>query len=272
VRALLVIADIGGYTRFMRVHRVNLAHAQWVVAQLLESLIDAGEPKLKLAKLEGDAAFFYAPMSDEPKPHELHVFEKRINDLRHAFLRKRGDLEKNPACNCDGCSQAGQLKLKFVAHLGEVMEQRVKRYRELAGVDVIFVHRLLKNKVPVPEYVLMSEPVVAGIHEDFKRLARPTLEQLEGLGEVTTHYVDFDDLVLALPEPEPASFWRRAWLWLRANALSIPYILGFRRACEGFRNMGDVDPSLAPPDELPPASTGALASFQTMPPPPDTKS
>ena len=59
-RAVLLIADIGGYTRFMKVHRVNLSHAQYVVAQLLEAVIDAAEPRFKLAKLEGDAAFFYA--------------------------------------------------------------------------------------------------------------------------------------------------------------------------------------------------------------------
>ena len=44
----------------MRVHRVNLAHAQYVVAQLLEAVIDGAESRLELAKLEGDAAFFYA--------------------------------------------------------------------------------------------------------------------------------------------------------------------------------------------------------------------
>ena len=38
-RALLVIADIGGYTRFMKLHRVSLAHAQTVIAMLLEAVI-----------------------------------------------------------------------------------------------------------------------------------------------------------------------------------------------------------------------------------------
>ena len=60
-------------------------------------------------------------------------------------------------CTCDGCTQAGELKLKFVAHVGEVAFQKVKRYTELAGVDVILVHRLLKNSVPIPEYVLMTD-------------------------------------------------------------------------------------------------------------------
>src|SRR5260370_28267807 len=57
--ALLVIADIGGYTAFMKAHKTSLAHAQDVVARLLEAVIDAA-PNLTLLEIEGDAAFFYA--------------------------------------------------------------------------------------------------------------------------------------------------------------------------------------------------------------------
>ena len=57
--ALLVIADIGGYTAFMKAHKKSLAHAQDVVARLLEAVIDAA-PNLTLLEIEGDAAFFYA--------------------------------------------------------------------------------------------------------------------------------------------------------------------------------------------------------------------
>jgi hypothetical protein len=38
-RALLLLADIGGYTRFMR---MNLAHSQEITRRLLESMLDAG--------------------------------------------------------------------------------------------------------------------------------------------------------------------------------------------------------------------------------------
>src|SRR3989454_12299633 len=62
-------------------------------------------------------------------------------------------------CPCQGCAQVGNLKVKFVAHLGDVAPQRVKRLTRLAGFDVIFVHRMLKNSVPVREYLLMSEPL-----------------------------------------------------------------------------------------------------------------
>ena len=40
-RALLLIADIGGYTEYMRAHRMSLAHAEVNTARLLEAVIDA---------------------------------------------------------------------------------------------------------------------------------------------------------------------------------------------------------------------------------------
>src|SRR5438046_10384028 len=61
---LLMIADIAGYTRFMKFHYMSLVHAQEIVAKLLEAIID-GAPALRLAKLEGDAAFFYLPSASD---------------------------------------------------------------------------------------------------------------------------------------------------------------------------------------------------------------
>ncbi|MBX3252466.1 MAG: DUF2652 domain-containing protein, partial [Myxococcales bacterium] len=197
-RALLVIADIGGYTKFMRVHRINLAHAQYVVAQLLEAVIDGAEPRLKLAKLEGDAAFFYALAPEGKKKDEVAAFAGLVASIRREFLAKRLELETDRVCNCDSCTQAGQLKLKFVAHVGEVAFQKVKRYTELAGVDVIFVHRLLKNSVPISEYALMSEPVFQKA-DAFAGFGREVSEELEGLGSVTTYYVDLSEVTRDLP-------------------------------------------------------------------------
>ena len=55
-RALLLIADIGGYTEFMRSHRMSLAHAEVTTARLLETVIDAAHG-FDLIEIEGDAAF-----------------------------------------------------------------------------------------------------------------------------------------------------------------------------------------------------------------------
>ena len=76
--------------------------------------------------------------------------------MHRAFHAERRLVERN-MCPCESCTQTSDLKLKFVAHVGDVATQTIKRRRKLVGMDVIFVHRLLKNPVQVPEYVLLSE-------------------------------------------------------------------------------------------------------------------
>jgi hypothetical protein len=84
---LLLIADIGGYTRFMNLHRTSLAHAQEVVAQLLEAVIDATRGQLKLAKLEGDAAFFYSTYPSGAEP-DLGFLAEQSATIFRAFHRR----------------------------------------------------------------------------------------------------------------------------------------------------------------------------------------
>ncbi|MHB8877556.1 MAG: DUF2652 domain-containing protein [Myxococcaceae bacterium] len=225
-RALLLIADIGGYTRFMTVHRINLAHAQDTVARLLEAIIDAAGP-FKLAKLEGDAAFFSAPA--DTKLGEL------IKSIRRAFLRQRLQLALDRACSCEGCTQIEGLTLKFVAHEGEVATQRVKRYVELAGVDVILLHRMLKNTVPVPEYVLATDSALARL-DGLASHASALTHDFEGIGPTRTHYVDLAALGDEGAEAQPRGFFGKLWEKVKMELRGLPYLLGLKKPCDGFRN------------------------------------
>lgn len=270
-RALLVIADIGGYTKFMKVHRVNLAHAQTIIASLLEAVIDGAEPKLKLAKLEGDAAFFYAELPKESSAKDvLGAFTSIVMRIRQFFLEKQVEFEAGRLCNCDSCMQAQNLKLKFVAHVGEVAFQKVKRFTELAGVDVIFVHRLLKNSVPISEYVLMSEPVFDRLEAEVKPLGKTLHEDLEGLGTMKLQYIDMCELSRERPHMARKPFLQRFVAWFKMTLRSIPYFVGTRKSCEGFRNLPDLEP---PPDStllLPegtPSVTPPSAVIDSVPPP-----
>src|ERR1700742_3725850 len=110
---VLLIADIGGYTHYMQWNRAHLAHAQQTVAGLLESVIDAGKG-LKLAKLEGDAAFFWAPDGNAKV-----LVSDRLSGMRQSFYARRERLKKDIACECASCKQLDNLSLKFVAHEGE---------------------------------------------------------------------------------------------------------------------------------------------------------
>lgn len=238
-RAVLLIADIGGYTRYMNWNRLHLTHAQLTVAKLLEAVIDAGKG-LKLAKLEGDAAFFWAPDGNA----KVLVCE-RLSRMHQSFLSRRERLKKDISCECASCSQLESLSLKFVVHEGEVAEQRVKRHVELAGVDVILVHRMLKNTVPVAEYVLMTDPVAHRLDDATRRRSKPLLHDFEGIGETSTHYIDLatPDAVTVVPDH---NFLTRLRAKLKFESSAVPFVLGMKKPAADFRNLGPDERSAHP--------------------------
>jgi hypothetical protein len=179
-RALLLIADIGGYTRYMSLHRVSLAHAQANVARLLKAVLNAARG-LDLVEIEGDAVFLSRPADADP----ASTAAEAARAMHQAFHLEKSRIVRN-LCPCEGCNTTGELTLKFVAHVGPVAVQKVNRRKSLVGPDVILVHRLLKNSVPVPEYVLFSEELYGGD-------GGTALEQeLEGLGPVKTYFVPLE--------------------------------------------------------------------------------
>ena len=249
-RALLLIADIGGYTRFMTAHRINLVHAHEMITQLLEAVIDGARSPLRLAKLKGDAAFFYAPLKEGQAGAEV---VEQVTRIFGAFVSERRKLVAERICNCEGCVGVGSLKLKFVAHAGEVAVHKVKRLTELAGVDVIVVHRLLKNSVPVPEYALMTGPVLEALPEDLRTGAHHLMEDLEGIGQTATYYLDLDKLVPPAGAAQQANGVKRWAALIALTARTIPYWFGWKQPCEGVRNLSPL------PADAQPAGPSATA-------------
>jgi hypothetical protein len=235
-RTFLLIADICGYTRFMKFHRTSLAHAQDIIAKLLEAVIDAAGGRLTLAKLEGDAAFFYVPFGDRGEP-DLSFVAEGIARIYHAFHERIEDFKADELCPCDACRQAVNLKIKFAGHLGEAAIHKVKRSTELAGVDVIVVHRMLKNDVPVVEYLLVTEPVHKRLDGELRGRAAVLSMDLDELGVFETYFVDISQFVgLSAPKPRRSLPSRIAAL-LRMAVRTFPYSIGLRRACADFANV-----------------------------------
>lgn len=237
----LLIADIAGYTRFMKFHRASLAHAQDIVAQLLEAVIDATNSHLTLAKLEGDAAFFYLsfPAGSEPK---LEFVAEQAAAIYRAFHARVSDIKINNLCTCDGCMQAGNLKIKLVGHFGEAAVQKVKNLTELAGVDVILVHRMLKNDVPIAEYMLMTEPVHTRIDRSMRDRSSGHPLELDDLGHTQTYYVDLERYVGEVPAPVRLSMGARLARHFKLGMRSLPTFINIGKACAGFRNVPDAPP------------------------------
>ena len=225
-RALLLIADIGGYTEYMGSHRLTLAHAEINTARLLEKVIDAA-PGFDLVEIEGDAAFLCLPadMLDGDAPVDVTL--QAVMAMHRAFHQERKYVATN-LCPCKGC-HANNLKLKFVAHIGEVATQTIRQQRKLVGIDVILVHRLLKNPVELLEYVLVSEELYRTAETPMPGPAHEVSQDVEGIGPVRTYFVDIADLPDPLPPLPDPSLLGRVGRTLVVAGTGLPYMLGLRR-------------------------------------------
>src|SRR5437667_11396568 len=100
--ALLVIADIGGYTKFMKLHRMSLAHAQDVTGRLLNTIVESSP--LPLIEIEGDAAFFCAPLDQVDA--DAATLSLEMHRAFHTRLQRMIALNM---CSCDACQQSRNL-------------------------------------------------------------------------------------------------------------------------------------------------------------------
>lgn len=182
-RGCLVMADITGYTAYLT--GSELDHAQDVLADLIGTVRAAVRSVLRLNKLEGDAAFLYAPGGAVDGPLLVDVVERCYFN----FQRRVRDIRRATTCQCNACARIPSLNLKLFAHDGEFVRQRIAGHEELAGSDVILVHRLLKNTVTATfdlyGYALFTEACVSALGLDPTALGlRGHREHYEHIGEV----------------------------------------------------------------------------------------
>ena len=156
--AYFAIADISGYTSFLA--GVELDHAQDIIADFMDTVVKGLRPPFRLAKFEGDAAFVYA-LTEKV---DGSLLQDTIESAYFKFRRRMRDIRQASVCECKACVAMGDLDFKFVVHYGEMVKQKIGGREELAGRDVILVHRLLKNtvseKVGDGAYALYSDACI----------------------------------------------------------------------------------------------------------------
>ncbi len=187
-KALLVIADISGFTAYMKHHQTTTGQAAPIVVKLLNALVSASAVPLRLAELEGDAAFFYVLCGEDD--HEiaqcLAVIKNQVLGLFRAFYRTLQQIIEQRQCVCPDCRNVRNFRLKMIMHLGEIAIEPIGAFEKLFGPDVILVHRLLKNSIPSREYVLVTEALRSRAG-DFHQLHPEKREaNCEGIGKVDT--------------------------------------------------------------------------------------
>lgn len=177
-----VLADIGGYTRFLT--GVGIKHGKEITSHLFNGMLKANKGRWKVANIMGDCLFLYSEEREPP--------EELFGHLRKLYEEFRGavtDVAARSTCPCGACSRTGDLALKFVVHAGEYDVQRIGGRNELIGPDIIVATRLLKNGVPAREYVLLTP----GLSEAAGASGLPPQEGRESyddVGAIDYVYVD----------------------------------------------------------------------------------
>jgi hypothetical protein len=190
--ACFVIADISGCTNFLA--GVELDHAQDIIADVMDTVVRGLRPPFRLAKFEGDAAFVYAVTSKV----DGSLLQDAIEAAYFAFRRRLRTIKQATTCECNACRAMQDLNLKFVSHPGEFIKHTMGGRQELAGRDVILVHRLLKNSVNDRfgghAYALYSDACIRAM--DIDPAAQGLVEHRETIdiiGEVTCWVRDLED-------------------------------------------------------------------------------
>ncbi len=185
-KVILTIADISGYTRYMLSNRTALVHGQVIITELTKAIMKQIEIPLEISKLEGDAIFAYAAKGDSESAWEevRSSTGAKLMKFFRVFSEKIEELSVSNICNCNACNNVKMLKLKIIVHCGSAFFYRIGKFNELSGVDVIIVHKLLKNSIDAKQYILLTEQAYAELEFPEKEQVIIGEEKYEDIGSI----------------------------------------------------------------------------------------
>lgn len=224
--ALLFIPDISGFTQF--IEKSGSPLAPWLIADLLEVLIEGNMLDMAVSEIQGDAILFYR-LGPPPTMAEVVAQCRRLFLDFQNYLRL---VEREAGAGGLGAAlRANELTLKIIVHYGHVHVAQIRQHTKLMGRDVIVVHRLLKNDITGGEYILLSDSYLAtqtaaAIRESFSwtRLLRG-ITNYDVLGDIGYRYAHLTPLRLLVTGAGLAGTQANAVVVRRVLPVSAAYAL-----------------------------------------------
>ncbi|MGB3143090.1 MAG: DUF2652 domain-containing protein [Maribacter sp.] len=192
---LLCIPDISGFTEFMSETDFELSSK--VIPALLNQIIYTNEIGLKVSEIEGDAVLFF-------KTGEMPSLKKLVEQCQKFYTEFYKELEelRKKYKTTDGADKIPEiLGLKIILHYGkEVALTKVGNSIKLFGEDLIVAHRLLKNKIRMDEYLLITE----GLTDHYKQkdldehfewaTLKENFTEYDHVGKIKYYYINLKPL------------------------------------------------------------------------------
>jgi Protein of unknown function (DUF2652) len=138
----LVAADISGYTEFLTGSEIDHGHA--IVAEVMACLTRILGTSLRVVKYEGDAVLCYI---EDGRVQDPNLLLDLLDEGYLAFSDRLFNIERGSTCTCRACRNAPSLDLKYFLHHGQFVLTDQGKGEDLAGPDVILLHRLMKNSI-----------------------------------------------------------------------------------------------------------------------------
>ncbi|PIF46607.1 uncharacterized protein DUF2652 [Chryseobacterium sp. 52] len=141
---IILIPDFSGFTEF--VFNTKLYTGEYIVRQLLSTLIDMNDQDFEISEIEGDAILFYR-YDNHPSYQNISTM---LWKMRSAFNQKIKELNKELSMSID-------MSLKFIVHYGKFSQYTIGNFKKLYGKTVVEAHQMLKNDfAEQPSYALFS--------------------------------------------------------------------------------------------------------------------
>ncbi|WP_091621641.1 DUF2652 domain-containing protein [Maribacter orientalis] len=193
---LICIPDISGFTEFMSETDFELSSK--IIPALLNQIIYTNEIGLKVSEIEGDAVLFF-------KTGKMPSLEALINQCRifyTEFYKELQALRVKHKNDKDSETIPEILGLKIILHYGkEIALTKVGNSIKLFGEDLIVAHKLLKNKIRMSEYLLLTEGLTDYYKEnnlddqfDWGSLKQNSIEY-DHVGAINYSYINLKPLV-----------------------------------------------------------------------------